>query len=195
MLLVFWFCLGVSSSLRAIVLLPCARQASTVFSGGRYPGRKRQRLTMRWRDRKTLAPYRDFQQEEGGRPATHGWEASCSSQTFTELMAHWQTTGRSGSSGHWHQVPSGRWTYIIQQVQELICQNKILFKSLNSENCMHCCPLQRAESTSHLLSSPAPASQTPSYHSWSIARNILCKKKQRMLFALCIFLSKTHTHV
>lgn len=50
---------------------------------------------------------------------------------------------------------------------------------------------KRAESTSRLLSSPVPASQTPSYHSGSMARNILCKKKQ-ILPSVSFYLKHTH---
>lgn len=144
MLLVFWVCLGVSSSLWALVLLLCAWQTSTVFSGGRYPGRKGQRWTVRRRDRKNLAPYRDFQQEEGGRPATCGWK--CLLQQSNLHRTYGSLTGDKQVSQLRARLASGaEWLIdiIIQQVQELICQNKILFKSCNSENCMHCCPLQR----------------------------------------------------
>lgn len=132
-----------------------------------------------------------------GRQASHTRlrSASYSSQTCVQLMAHQQMPGRSASLG----TAGIRGRVAGRHMSYNSCRNscaKIKFFSNHLTVRIVCTAAhfkedKRAESTSHLLSSPVPASQTPSYHSGSIARNILCKKKQ-ILPSVSFYLEHTH---
>lgn len=161
MLLVFWVCLGISSSLWALVLLLCARQTSAVFSGRRYPGRKRQRWTVRWR-KKQSGSLQGFPAR--GRQASHTWlrSASYGSQTCTQPTAPRQTTSGSARLG----AAGGRCRAAGRHTSRNRRRNsfaKIKFFSNHLTVRIVCTAAhfkedKRAGSTSHLLSSPVPAS-------------------------------------